>query len=257
MKTNKIADDIFRHIAEKEIYPIAELLCLSNAVCDAAKAEQKETNEIFRNLGSALVGACQPPTREQCIEAIAYGCGLGLRDEHLGWNETGDAVSTSVLDYIDPQKSVNPPYLDQGGMGLALIGVTRERRSRWQLRNGYYRGSVAHEVYLCGRNETGTFFSHRVRSNISSVLSAVDWIWSGFANYIVRRQGDVAIISGVYGPRMPASLPDGHCVVRDALSGEQWVMHHTHPPMLAPMKTGERLIIGRRAARKIYRQTRD
>lgn len=146
----------------------------------------------------------------------------------------GDYLTTKAIDYISPKKSKNPPFHDMGGAGLALIVLHRKR---------VYSGHVpsyASTYYLIGRNENGTFFSHPVSKNVKTVEEACQWIWNGYANNIIQRQGNIALISGA-GPQIPASgLPKGHRIV------ENLIIHEKHSPIRYPEK-GERIIIGKRA----------
>lgn len=215
------------------------------ALTDAVESRVAEHGELLRLAAGVCDAAVTALMEDQYPTALMVAARLVPQP---GW------IDAECIDYVPPNDAREAPYCDQGGMGMALVEVSRYTQNRWQARHGY-SGSTAHEVYVVGKNENGAVYSHRVVFGMRTVESAVQWIWGGRAREIVRRQGDVAVICAP-GPRMPAQLPDGHCVVRDAITGEVWIMHHTHPPMLAPWK-GERLIVGRRAARKILTQTRD
>ena len=174
-------------------------------------------------------------------------------DEH--GSSRGSYRATLILDFLPPEIAETTPYLDSGGQGLALIEVeTRTvyaRSSQW-----WPRKSV--EVYLVGRNESGTFFSHRVPRNTIRVAQAISWIWGGKSSKIVRRQGDVAVIR-MPGPQWPGDgddcgLPSGHRFEVGLIT------HPTHPAIDAPRRSeGERCIVARRAAgnRNGVGQTRD
>ena len=170
-------------------------------------------------------------------------------DEH--GSTRGDYRRTVVVDYVSPQITKSHPYHDHGHAGMTLITVTRTRR---YARSYSYGPSTTTEQYLCGRNEAGTWYSHRVPTTITSVRSAVTWMWSGMEGRIITRQGDIALISGNGGPRIPASgLPAGHKIEGDE------IRHETHPTIRIPGKH-ERVIVARRAAPRgdgAATQTRD
>lgn len=251
----KLSMEIYGKVREAAA-GMEDALILGHALATAAAAAMSDAETTATHLGRGLAAAASPPDPVTTARYIMVGCNL-WRDEHLGYNEAGSAMKTRCIDYVEPTTARSAPYLDFGGLGLALVAVERRQRSRWQIRHGYFGGSYANERYLCGRNEAGTYFSHRVRSDICSVLGAIDWIWSEKSCDIVRRQGDVAVIAGNGGPKYPSTgLPESHCIVRDMLSEEEWILHPTHPPIRAPGK-GERVIVGRRAAQKIVPQSRD
>lgn len=184
-------------------------------------------------------------TRQVMRRGLGLARMAGLRfDEH--GSTRGDYRSTSVLDYVAPTDAKAAPYCDMGGGGLALVEVERKRvyakSSKWW-------PQTTSDRYLVGRNESGTFFAHAVTKKVSSVREALDWMWGGLSEKIVRRQGDVAVVSA-RGPKMPASLPSGHLVNGDKLE------HATHPTIALPQK-GERLIVARRAVARAADETRD
>jgi len=170
-------------------------------------------------------------------------------DEHGYSGRRGIYRETAALDFVPPWRAQAAPYCDLGGEGLALVAVTRTTvyppSSRW-------RPSSATSKFLVGRNEAGTYFAHPVSPRCNSVESALDWIWGGKAADIIQRQGDIALISGNGGPRMPSSLPRGHVV--DEAAGV--IRHATHPDLPLPGK-GQRIIVGRRAAERASAATRD
>ena len=164
-------------------------------------------------------------------------------DEH--GSRSGDYLTTRGIDYISPRESAPAPYCDAGDAGLGLIEIERTRvyaGHKW-------RPSSVATRYLVGRNEAGTYFSHPISPNCRTVLDAVQWIWNGQAERIIQRQGDVALIAGNGGPKLPP-LPRGHKV-----DGDQ-IVHDTHSPLPCPGK-GQRIIIGRRAAERASSATRD
>lgn len=156
-------------------------------------------------------------------------------DEH--GSSRGGYRRTVGLDYVPPTAARAVPYCDMGGKGLGLVGVTNTtvyaKSSKW-------RPSSATEHYLVGRNEAGTYFSHRVPAEIRTVREAISWIWSGREQDIIARQGDIALIGGNGGPKYPANLPVGHRIEADGIH------HDTHPTIRLPGKH-ERIIVGRRA----------
>lgn len=153
------------------------------------------------------------------------------------------------LDYLDARKSKKAPYYDTGKKGLGFVegSVTTRYRGNWK---GW--SSTRRTRYLIGRNESGTFFSHAVSLKCKNVREAIDWIWNGKADDILRRQGDVAVIrtSSNRIDKGLSKLPDGHVV-----DGDQ-IVHKTHPPITVPGKN-ERLIVGRRAFDRVKSGTRD
>jgi len=157
------------------------------------------------------------------------------------WDEHGGFQDSRVcqLDYLPPEKTKAAPYFDIGGAGLGLVYATATTRYR-----GAYKGysSSCTECFLIGRNEVGSWFAHRVPTSCGSVAGAIDWIWGGRADRVVRRQGDIAVIVGK-GPKGLDKLPGGHTVDGDTIT------HATHPTISCP-GTGERVIVGRRAAQK-------
>ncbi len=168
-------------------------------------------------------------------------------DEHRSWDR-GDHLTVSSLDFVPPWESAAAPYHDMGGEGLALVTVTR---TRVYAKSSRYAPSEVSTTFLVGRNECGTYFSHPVSPNCTTVEEAVQWIWNGKAYNIISRQGDIALISGNGGPKMPKYLPSGHKVAGG------FVLHETHPALPMPYKPGERIIVGRRAAERASEATRD
>ncbi len=208
---------------------------LAHKVTPTATPEQARRNRIYRRISV------------NC-KRLAEGAGYAS-DEH-GTYKRGDWWSVKALDFVGPEVSVAAPYLDQGGEGLGLIAVQRKRvyakSSRWF-------PSHAESRYLVGRNEIGTYFAHPVPNSCTSVVEALDWIWSGNAwvnetANIIARQGDIALVKGK-GPKVP-DLPKGHRV-----EGEQ-IVHNTHPAIRLPGK-GERIIVAKRAAARVSPGTRD
>ena len=172
----------------------------------------------------------------------------GLRtDEHGTWPR-GDHLSVSCLDFVGHWESVVAPYCDMGGEGLGLVSVTR---TRTYAKTSKWGPSRVTTTFLVGKNEAGTYFSHSVSSNCSTVIEALQWIWNGKAYDIIQRQGDVALIGGNHGPKMPSYLPPGHRVHGNIIT------HATHPDLPMPKNPGERIIIGRRAAERASEATRD
>lgn len=171
-----------------------------------------------------------------------------LRNDEHGSYDRGDHLFVKGLDFIGPWESSGAPYWDMGGEGLGIVEVTRTRvyaaRSHW-------KPSCVTTKFLVGKNEVGTYFSHPVSPNCSMVEEAVQWIWSGKAYNIIQRQGDIALIGGNGGPKMPQYLPTGHKVK------ENIIVHATHPDIPMPSRPGERIIVGRRAAERASEATRD
>jgi len=167
-------------------------------------------------------------------------------DEHGTWG-SGDHLTVYGLDYVGPWESEKAPYFDMGGEGLGLVTVTR---TRVYAKNSKWRPSEVSTTFLVGRNEVGTYFSHSVSPNCSTVEEAVQWIWKNKAYQIIQRQGDIALVKGNGGPKMPAYLPGGHKVEGG------YIIHPTHPALPLPGK-GERVIVARRAAERASEATRD
>lgn len=165
-------------------------------------------------------------------------------DEH-GYNR-GDYMNTHSIDFIPSWESVKSPYFDMGGEGLALVSVSRKRV---YARSSSWGPSYAETRYLVGKNEAGTYFAHPVPKNIATVKDAISWIWSGLENYIIVRQGDIALVVGK-GPKGLDKLPSGHNVKGDN------IVHDTHPAIPVPSK-GQKIIIGRRASVQVSEATRD
>lgn len=198
----------------------------------------------------------QEQGREWLVRRLTVGADVQF-DEHRGYDETGDFRKTSSLDYVSPQDACEAPYCDHGRAGMALIEVTRERWYRRSYHSTYgWHPSTATERYLVGRNEIGTYYAHRVSDRCDTVREAVGWIWRDQEDRIVARQGDVALITGNGGPRVPrGGLPAGHVPVEWA----RVILHETHPPIPMPGK-GQRILVGRRAAQRGHgatTQTRD
>lgn len=166
-------------------------------------------------------------------------------DEH--GSSRGDYLSTASLDFVPAHEAGTAPYCDMGGEGVGLVRVTRSRV--YPKSSGWWPTETATN-YLVGRNEAGTYFAHPVPTKCTSVRSALNWIWGGRAEAILRRQGDIALIAGA-GPKVP-ELPRGHVVDQEA----GVVRHATHPDLPLPRK-GERIIVGRRAFARVSEPTRD
>lgn len=180
--------------------------------------------------------------KAKSAEALADLAGA-FHDEH-GYLP-GDYLSTRGLDFVPPWESKAAPYCDGGGEGLGLVDITR---TRVYAKSSKWRPSSVGTRFLVGRNEAGTYFSHPVSPNCSTVIEALQWIWNGRADRIIQRQGDVALIWGK-GPKMPG-LPSGHRIEGDC------IVHETHPALPMPGK-GQRIIVGRRAAERASEATRD
>lgn len=178
-------------------------------------------------------------------ESLARKAGM-RSDEHGSWS--GDHHSVQGLSFVGPWESAAAPYWDMGSEGLGLVDVTRTRH---YAKSSNWRPSSVSTRFLVGKNEAGTYFSHPVSLNCLTVEEAVEWIWNGKARYIIQRQGDVALIGGNGGPKMPSSLPWGHKV-----EGGK-IVHATHPELRFPQNPGERIIVGRRAAERATSATRD
>lgn len=168
-------------------------------------------------------------------------------DEHASYH-SGDYMTTRGLDFIGHWESTPAPYCDMGGEGLGLVEVSR---TRVYAKSSNWRPSSVATRFLVGKNEAGTYFSHPVSPNCSTVENALQWIWGGKAHLIIQRQGDIALIGGNGGPKMPAQLPWGHKVNGDIIT------HATHPDLPVPSKPGERIIVGKRAAERASEATRD
>lgn len=184
--------------------------------------------------------------KRQSAESLAANANL-RSDEHGSYSR-GDHLSVYGLDLVGHWESAAAPYWDMGGEGLGLVECTRTRTYAKSSKWGPSRVSTR---FLVGKNEAGTYFSHPVGPNCATVEEAVQWIWSGKADKIIQRQGDIALISGNSGPRMPAHLPTGHKIQGDIIT------HATHPDLPMPKNPGERIIIGRRAAERASEATRD
>lgn len=167
-------------------------------------------------------------------------------DEH-GYNR-GDHLTTKILEFLPNYITKFPPFYDSGKEGLVLIEVNRKRiyasSSKWY--NSYNLTK-----YLCGRNETGTYFSHAVPKTCNKIIDAIKWIWSNKELRIIQRQGDIALIKTNSNKRnkLPI-LPTGHKVIDD------YIVHDQHPKLPLPQK-GEQIIIGKRASAQVSDQTRD
>lgn len=237
-----VADSsVLRQVSTGAAIEMAVMLGI--AITMAARAAQYEVDRCVRLLGRAL--ASLSPEK-----LILSGCGLDL-DEHRGFDERGDFRRSRIVSYVSADKATGAPYHDSGGLGLALVRVVRERWYSKAHHTMYgWHPSTATEMYLCGRNEAGTFFAHRVPTHCGTVLGALEWIWGGRHLDIIQRQGDIALIRG-RGPKMPARLPDSHMVAEKTLPDGTVatlgvVTHPTHPSLPLPGR-GERIIVGRRA----------
>lgn len=183
--------------------------------------------------------------KQQSAEALSALAGYQT-DEH-GVYTRGDHILVRGLDFVPPFRANVAPYMDLGGEGLGLVKVYRTRvyakSSRW-------RPSSVSSLFLVGRNEAGTYFSHPVHADCSSIVKALEWMWSGHSNQIIARQGDVALVRAV-GPKLPlGGLPRGHRV-----EGEK-IVHSTHPAIPLPGK-GERVITAKRFSERAARAVRD
>ena len=170
-------------------------------------------------------------------------------DEHGRGERWGDQLNVTINSFITPWwGSAKAPYFDMGGEGLALITLsrTREYSKAYTRRYGYGHASTK---YLVGKNEAGTYFCHSVSKECMNVLAAIDWIWDGHSDYLIQRQGDIALING-RGSKFPKNMPFGHVV------GDDKITHATHPDLPLPGK-GQRIIVGRRAAEYVGRNARD
>jgi len=194
----------------------------------------------FRNHTSRLQN-----WKRKMAETLAKKAGANY-DEH-GYAR-GDYRTTYGLDYVGPWESAKAPYWDMGGEGLGLVRVDR---TRVYAKNSKWRPSSVSTYFLVGRNEAGTYFSHPVGQNCRTVEDAVQWIWGGKAYHIIQRQGDIALIRGNGGPKMPPYLPWGHKIHGDR------IVHAFHPDLPVPKNPGERIIVGRRAAERAIAATRD
>lgn len=204
--------------------------------------------------------ARRPDLKARCERDAAYHTlqrdriGLGLArmagqfyDEH--GSGRGDYLTTEVYDAVPAAQSAAAPYHDTGRAGMALVGVARKRV---YARSSKWYPSTATSIYLCGRNEAGTFFAHPVPTRYGTVASALDWIWSGYSRRILQRQGDIALVFA-RGPKLPPTgLPRGHRV--DQAAGV--IRHATHPDLPLP-GPGQRIIVARRAAVRVSAATRD
>ena len=158
-----------------------------------------------------------------------------------------DTFSTRYLDYIPAREAKRPPYRDMGGEGMGLVAVSRDRKYSKSYMSAYGHGSEATDHFLVGRNEAGTYYAHAVPKTCRTVWSAVQWIWRGHADHIVRRQGDIALIRG----RGKSTMPMSH-----ELEGDGMIHHESHPAIPAP-GPGQHIITARRAATHAVAETGD
>lgn len=174
-----------------------------------------------------------------------------FHDEHGFHESRGDYLVTKPVDLVTAPDSMRPPFWDFGGAGLALVEIVRKRVYS---KTAFKRVGYASTMYLIGRNETGSYFAHPVHKTCGSVREACNWIWDN--KTVLARQGDIALVKGVRGrlhddmPLGVPELPDGHVI-----EGE-FIVHRSHPPLMLPT-TGQRIIVGKRAAVYASQATRD
>jgi len=160
-----------------------------------------------------------------------------LPDEHgFSRSDRGEHYTLTGVDFVAPRQAAK--YMATPGTCLGLVNLSRTRVYPHSCK---WRPSTATQKYLIGTNEAGTGFAHPVAPSCSTVEQAVCWIWGVSPDRLLVRQGDIALISGNGGPRMPRALPSKHVVEGDV------IVHPTHPAIPLPAK-GQRLIVGRRAA---------
>lgn len=184
--------------------------------------------------------------KQESAKKLALKAGYET-DEH-GTYQRGDHLTVLGLDFVPPYQSKVAPYMDMGGEGLGLIKV---ERTRVYSKSSNWRPSSVSTYFLVGKNETGTYFSHPVVP-CTTILGALEWIWSGHSHQILARQGDIALIQAP-GPKLPPSgLPRGHLLNHL----EEKIQHNTHPDLSFPGK-GERAIVAKRAAERSTAAVRD
>jgi hypothetical protein len=222
----------------KAFQKIVEKWHASNLPGKSKKAEARRATlemMLLNHAKPAFGTAAESWKRRLSRKAKGLAEQAGINFDEYG-SSRGDYRTTRGIDYVAPSTAKNSPYFDMGGAGLGLVSVTRETV---YAKSCTWRPSSTTEHYLVGRNEAGTFFSHRVPTSCTTVLDAISWMWEGRQGDIVLRQGDIALIHGS-GPKGLDKMPSGHKV-----DGTQ-ITHATHPTIRVPGK-GERIIVARRA----------
>jgi len=220
------------------------------------KGTEDAREKFFENLKKLYPAKetfiCTPPTHLSRLamwrenSAKKQAALAGQHPDKHGYKR-GDYLAITGLDFVGAWQSNNWPYLDAGGAGIGLVNISR---TRIYAKSCKWRPSITDTMFLVGRNESGTYFTHPVSPACGTVLSAIRWIWGGKEYEILQRQGDIALVECTNkGGRMP-TLPAGH-----RIEGE-FIVHASHEPLPLP-KVGQRIIIGRRAAERASAATRD
>lgn len=166
--------------------------------------------------------------QERIVRGICKRANVWFTDQgfHV---QRGDFRTTRVLDWV-PRHA-----LDAGHGGLVLIEVIRERVYGQSCR---LHTSSAKTRFLVGREINGRFFAHPVSRLCKTVEEALQWIWDGSSDQILRRVGEIAIVRGKRS-KLP-KLPEGYL-----WDGDQ-IRHPDYPSIRVPGMY-ERLIVARRA----------
>jgi len=256
MINNKAKEMLYKH----RIYnPSERLLNIANqfeARIYGKKGAQEKRDRFYSHI-SVVPECTRAPSKEQrrhmwIRSSVCKMCAnvnaLNV-DEHGKGYRQSDTFTVEVLDFISPwEGSARSPYFDMGGEGLAVISLNRSREYSRAYTSHFGMGHASTR-YLVGKNEAGTYFSHSIGKQCTTLKKALDWIWQGHAGNIIQRQGDIALINGS-GPKIPSNLPRGHVV------GDTSITHATHPDLPFPGK-GQRIIVGRRSAEYVGRNARD
>lgn len=118
------------------------------------------------------------------IYRLVHDAGISP-DEHGSWKRGSDSHDIVILDAITDPIEMRK-YLAHGE-ALALVA---DDRKRTYAKSSKWFPSNRRDLYLVGRNESGTAFAHSV-INVSTIFGAYKWIWNN--EDIIDRNGDVGI----------------------------------------------------------------
>jgi hypothetical protein len=208
-----------------------------------------KTQSDYRRSNQYLLARKKYEAKQLAVEA-------GLQpDEHGGFRDRGDHFSLSVLDVI--WKPIELQKLHATGDMLTLVNQVRTRVYAKSYKFGAGERS---DIYLIGRNESGTPFCHAVAQHLRTVADAVAWIWDN--QPITARQGDVAITPAKKHITAGEIVADRVITDRHLISGEDLqngalyarnaVLHHAadqHPDITIGNEW-HKIVIARRSTRR-------
>jgi hypothetical protein len=188
-------------------------------------------------------------------QALQLAQKAGLHhDEHGGYSK-GDYHTLTIIDIVFKASQLRANF----AVGK-LLALVRDERKRVYAKSYRFGPGYRSDVFLLGTNESGTPFLHPVPNYITSVATAISWIWNN--ETITARHGDVAIAIAKRIIKQGETVTSHQIIDRHVVTGEIYqngslyarnaVLTHTagqHPDITIGNEW-HKIIIGRRSVRR-------